>query len=135
MFPSIPSGSELRVMKSDDNIGIGDVVCYLAADGAIVAHRVVDVSQSMEKSYLTQGDTALDLAWIPDCAILGVVTEVNWHGLRYRTDGDLGRFFKQRFTQREALFYRFNFAVFNSLRTIKRRCRGWRRQPDSVSNV
>lgn len=136
MFPSIPSGSELFITEgARERTGIGDIICYLSAEGELVAHRVVKVSQSIEKSYLTQGDTAPDLTWIPEHAILGVVAEVNWHGVRYRTDGCLGRFFKQRFTRRNTLFYRFNLATFYSLRAIKRLLGGRRRQPGSVSSV
>ena len=130
MFPTIPSGSALNLESAESkDIGMGEVICYLGADGSIVAHRVIEVSESAEKFYLTKGDAVPHSAWIPESAILGVVTEVNWHGVRYRTDGMVGRFCKKQWAKQDGLFVRFNFVAFASLRAVKRRLWKTRVQP------
>lgn len=54
MEPSIRTGSLCFVDGSDTDAKPGDVIAFRAADGILVTHRVVDVTE--EGSYITRGD-------------------------------------------------------------------------------
>lgn len=93
MLPAIPSGSILRVVRvRTGDIAVGDVICYLGAQAPLVAHRVIDIrTTNGVTGFLARGDSTVRATWVKGSAVVGVVREVHWWGLRYRTDGPIGR--------------------------------------------
>lgn len=97
MFPFVPAGSLLALRPRDERpIAIGDIVCFPAADGEIVAHRTVaraplTAENAHDPAWITRGDAAGTEEHIAESAIAWVVEHVEHRGVRYRTDGTLGR--------------------------------------------
>jgi hypothetical protein len=125
MFPSIPSGATLSLSQRDANdIVTGDVICYLAPEGPLVAHRVVDMSRVPDFRFLTRGDLDPTLIWVPATSVLGVVETVAWRGLRYRTGGIVGRFLKQESLKGKSLFFEVQLALLKVFRKTRAVLRG-----------
>jgi hypothetical protein len=109
MFPYVPAGAVLSLRpRSARPIAIGHIVCYPAGTGDLVAHRVVarvsDPSPGgREPVWLVRGDAGGLEEQVAESGIAWVVDEVAHRGVRYRTDGALGRLLARIAVDRGAL--------------------------------
>lgn len=109
MFPFVPAGSMLGLRPRDERpIEVGDIVCYPAANGDLVAHRVVACVRERasaggdEPCWIVRGDAGGTQERIAERAIAWVVDQVEHRGVRYRTDGAIGRALARIAVQRGA---------------------------------
>lgn len=110
MFPFVPAGSVLALRPRDERpIAIGDIVCYPARNGEIVAHRVVarapaSLATPDRPAWITRGDATAAEECIAESAIAWVVEYVEHRDFRYRTDGAMGRALARVAGRRGALY-------------------------------
>jgi len=93
MAPFILSGSSLMAEPVQrEKIRPGDVICFIGADGAGVAHRVVAVEcDGASPFYLVRGDAQTICERVPASAVSYRVKEIKHRFFSYRVDSPLGR--------------------------------------------
>lgn len=107
MFPFVPAGSVLTLRARGERLlELGDIVCYPATTGELVAHRVVAIEYPGDDAWLTTRGDANGLEdRIEVGAVAWIVERVEHRWLCYDTDGLTGRTFA-RVARRRGTLYR-----------------------------
>lgn len=123
MFPFVPAGSLLSLSdRGSRAVEVGDIVCYPAPSGELVAHRVVAVEVGPNGAWLTtRGDAVGRAERIEPAAVAWIVDRVDHAWLRYETRGAAGRVFARIAVRRGAAFR----VVTRAARFVRTLRRGW----------
>lgn len=121
MFPFVPAGSVLSLSdRRSRSVEVGDIVCYPAPSGELVAHRIVAVEHGPNGAWLTtRGDAGGRAERIEPDAVAWIVDRVEHSWLRYETRGATGRVLA-RIAVRRGAAYRVVTSAARLARALRR---------------
>lgn len=118
MFPFILPGSRLSVKPIDaETVRVGNIVCYPAEKGKMVAHRVVEIyDRNGERFFFVRGDLHVGNEVIPSSAAAFVVYRVEHRLMSYYTDGFIGSIIVKLVLSDVLLSTKVHFALLSAAR-------------------
>ena len=124
MWPTLKDKKQtVMIVKKQDGQRFNkyDVALYQRKDGSYVIHRIMEV---LDNGYNFMGDSLLDLEFVPETAVLGLMTGFN-KGKKFIEVTDkkyikrYTRYFKRKRLRKIRLkFFFFRVAVKNKLKRI-----------------